>query len=127
ITVQLIDGHGLKPGDEVRYRGIAVGRIDAVTLMPDLQHVLVSARLTTQPQLLARAGSRFWVVRPHVELTRIQGLETLVGPRFLAALPAISEGQSDALHARPQRDFVGLADPPVVEMALPGDLEIVLE
>lgn len=127
ITVQLADGHGLKPGDDVRYRGISVGRVDAVTLMPDLQHVLVSAHLTTQPDLLARAGSRFWVVRPHVELTRIQGLETLVGPRFLAVLPADEGDPAASGAARMQRDFVGLADPPVVETILPGDLEIILE
>ena len=33
ITVQLDDGYGLKAGDDVRYRGIAVGKIDSVTPM----------------------------------------------------------------------------------------------
>src|SRR5207249_10501689 len=58
---------------DVRYRGIAVGQIDAVNLVPDLGGVLITARLTAQSRELARSGSRFWVVRPQLHLTRVEG------------------------------------------------------
>ena len=122
VTIQLDQGHGLKIGDEVRYRGITVGRIDDIELGDDLRTVLVTARLTSQADKVARMGTRFWVVRPQVRLTGIEGLETLLGPRYLAALPAASEDNS-----RSQRQFVGLIEPPVVESIAPGDLEIVLQ
>jgi len=122
VTVQLDQGHGLKLGDEVRYRGIAVGRIDDIELGDDLRTVLVKARLTSQADQIARTGTRFWVVRPQVRLTGIEGLETLLGPRYLAVLPAANED-----NARSQRQFVGLIEPPVVEVIAPGDLEIVLQ
>src|SRR5262245_8283439 len=124
ITIQLDDGHGLEAGDDVRYRGISVGTVESITVMPDLKGVLVTARLTSQSASLARSGSRFWVVRPQLELTRVQGLETLVGPRFLAVLPG---NQQSTRHAPVWRDFVGLSEPPVVETILPGDLEIILQ
>jgi paraquat-inducible protein B len=124
IAVQLPDGHGLKPGDEVRYRGIAVGRIDNITVGPDLGAVIVKARLTTQADQLARAGTRFWVVRPHLQLMEIRGLETLMGPRFLAASPATSINGDQSPR---QREFVGLPEPPVLQSTSPDDLEVILQ
>lgn len=122
ITVQLDNGHGLKAGDFVRYRGINVGVIDEISLAPDLQSVLISARLTSQSGKLARTGSRFWVVRPQLALTSVQGLETIIGPRFLAALPP-----NDPHNARWQRYFIGLNAPPQVESWNAGDLEVILQ
>lgn len=127
VMVTLPDGHGLKAGDEVRYRGITVGRVDAVTLSPDMSGVIIHTRLTSQADMLARAGTRFWVVRPQLHLTRIQGLETIIGPRFLAALPAPPQSNSNATSAKRQRTFVGVDEPPIIESTNPGDLEIVLQ
>ena len=45
------------------------------------------------------------------------GLETLVGPRYLAVLPG---------DGTPRRHFIGFPEPPVVETTEPGDLEIIL-
>jgi len=118
ITVQFSEGHGLRAEDEIRYRGIVVGRVHRVDLAEDLQGVTVTAHLDAKSRQLARAGTRLWVVRPQVGFTGVAGLETLVGPRYLALLPG--DGPL-------QREFVGLADPPIVESIAPGDLEIVLQ
>lgn len=118
ITVHLDEGHGLAPDDEVRYRGIAVGQVRSVDLSGDLSGVVVTAALYPQASYLARAGMRVWVVRPRVGVTGIAGLETLVGPRYLAVLPGVGP---------PQRSFVGLVEPPIVESINAGDLEILLE
>ena len=117
VSVQLVEGHGLKPGDDVRYRGITVGEIRQVEADSDLAGVVVTASLRSAADQLARAGSRFWVVRPQVGLEGVAGLETLVGPRYLGVLPG---------HGSRQRRFVGLTEPPVVDAIEPGDLEIVL-
>jgi paraquat-inducible protein B len=122
IAVHLQDGFGIKTGDEVRYRGITVGKIDSVALESDLRGVIVAARLTSQADQLARGGSRFWVVRPQVQLTHIAGLETLIGPRFLAALPP-----DELTDAPRQYHFVGLEEPPIVDAIQNGDLEIILQ
>ena len=117
VTVLLEAGHGLKAGDAVRYRGIAVGEVRVVTLDDATGGIRVVAGLRSEADRLARTGSRFWVVRPQLGLSRIAGLETLVGPRYLAVLPG---------RGTRQRHFVGLNEPPVVESREPGDLEIIL-
>jgi hypothetical protein len=117
ITVQFAEGHGLRAEDELRYRGIVVGRVRSVSLSEDRDGVIVTADLHAESRQLARAGTRLWVVRPQVGITGIAGLETLVGPRYLALLPG--DGPL-------QRRFVGLPDPPVVESIAPGDLEVML-
>ncbi len=117
VTVLLEDGHGLKVGDAVRYRGIAVGEVRQVMLDEDTGGIRVVAALHSEADRLARTGSRFWVVRPQLGLSRTAGLETLIGPRYLAVLPG---------RGIRQRHFIGLNDPPIVESREPGDLEIIL-
>lgn len=118
VTVHLDQGYGLQIGDAVRYRGISVGRVDAVDLVEELNGITVRALLTTQGSRLARSGAKFWVVRPQLDVTGVNGLETLVGPRYLAVLPG---------NGPEQRDFIGLNDPPIIEAIEPGDLEVVLQ
>ncbi len=120
VTVELDRGYGLKPGDDVRYRGITVGEVREVEVAEDLEGIVVTASLRSEADRLARQGSRFWVVRPQLGFGGIEGLETLVGPRYLAVLPG--EG------AR-RRSFVGFAEPPVVspDESGPGALEVILE
>ena len=118
ITVQFEQGHGLGPGDEVRYRGIVVGQVRAIELTEDSAGIVVTAALQGQADRLARAGTRIWVVRPQFDITGVAGLETLIGPRYLALLPG--EGS-------PRRHFIGLDCAPIVEPVDPGDLEVVLE
>ncbi len=116
VTVLLPEGHGLKTGDDVRYHGITVGTIRSVELTGDLE-IRVTASLGTESGRLARQGSRFWVVRPQLQLSRIAGIETLLGPRYLAVLPG---------RGPRRRSFIGLPEPPAVEAQEPGDLEIIL-
>ena len=118
ITVELIDGHGLRPGDPVKHRGILVGQVGTVELTDDLDRVVVTAILSAHASRLARAGARIWVVRPRVDATGIAGLETVIGPRYLAILPGSGIRQ---------RRFVGLIEQPAVERIDPADLEIILE
>jgi hypothetical protein len=94
-----------------------VGEVRAIELDRTSGGIRVSAALGAQAERLARGGSRFWVVRPQLGLSRIAGLETLVGPRYLAVLPG--DGPR-------RRNFVGLAAPPVVERQEPGDLEVIV-
>jgi hypothetical protein len=115
-------GHGIGPGDLLLYRGIAVGDVRQVELAQDLQTVELRVRLDPAAERIARAGSRFWVVRPHITLDRLRGVETLLGARHLAVLP----GSPDA---PVQRTFVCLEEAPVLtgENEDEEALEFVLE
>jgi hypothetical protein len=119
ITVRFEHGHSIEPGDRLRHRGIEVGEVTSVKLNGDLGGVRIAIALDPDAAALAREGSLFWIERPHVSLTRVSGLETIVGGQYLAVLPGPTGGER-------RLQFDGLDAPPVGELA-PGGLEIVLE
>ena len=118
IEIVLADGAGLEPESPVRFRGIEVGRVERVTLDDSLDAVLVTARLTDEAADLARDGTTWWVVRPQLALDGASGLETVLGRKYLTLLPG--EGE-------PRRRFVGLAEPPVDDLAEPGGLTVIVQ
>jgi hypothetical protein len=107
VTLRFQEGHGLKPGDALRNRGIDVGRVISIDLDKDLAGVEVHAELAPAAKALAREGTRFWIVRPTVDVTGISGLETAIGSKYIAVAPGASQtGQS-------QFEFVGVETPPI--------------
>ena len=118
ISIIFDRGHGLKPGDALRYRGIVIGRVRSVTSAPDLTSVHVQVDLSQEASRVASEGSRFWVVRPQLELTGASGMETLVGAKYLGVMPG---------NGARRLQFVGLERPPVQEEIELGGLEIVLQ
>lgn len=116
VTVEFRQGHGLKAGDAVRYRGIAVGTVQEVALAPDLNGIRVHIRLGRQARDLARAESRFWIVRPELTLSGAQGLDTVLGANYVGVQPGPGAFQDH---------FSGLEEPPLPGLE-PGGLEVVV-
>ena len=104
ITIRFEQGHGLRPGNSLQHRGIDVGEVTAVNLAGDGAGVAVQVELQPQAGSLARDGSQFWIVRPRVSLTRITGLDTVVGARYIGVQPGSPE-------AGMRLDFDGLETP----------------
>ena len=119
IRIQFPAGEGLEVGDPVRYRGIAVGEVIEVDLNASAEAVLVGVRLVGAAKAFAQAGTQFWIEKPRLDVTEIRGLETLLGGRYLAIQP-------DSASSMPQREFVGLAEPPPLPRRN-GSLEIELD
>ncbi len=105
LTIRVPRGDGLNPGTAIRYKGLEMGKVERVELTPDLQAVMLHARVTQATQQIARAGTQFWVVKPEVSLTRAANLETLVSGQYLEVLPATKAGNR-------QVNFVALAAAP---------------
>jgi paraquat-inducible protein B len=103
VTIRFQNGEGLRAGDPVSYRGVRVGEVRTVRLDAGLGAVVAEAELTRDSAPLAVEGSTFWIVRPEVSLTRISGLDTLLGPRYIAVQPGAGA---------PAAEFVGLDQPP---------------
>ncbi len=122
ISIHFPDGHGLHPGDPVRYRGINVGTVREIRLS-DRDGVDVQAEMDSSADQLLKEKSRFWIVRPQLALTGVSGLETAVGPKYVAVEP----GESSENEVR-SHEFEGLSQPPAtfvngggVEIVLRGD------
>ena len=107
ITIHFADGHGLKAGDVLRYRGISVGEVTDVVLAPKLNGVVCTLTLDPQAASLARRGSEFWVERPRVSLSRVSGLETVVEPTYVCVRPG-------PVDAPPAHQFDGIESPPTL-------------
>lgn len=118
ITIHFPQGHGLKDGDSVRYRGIEVGQVIDVSLNAELSGVDVQVMLAPGEASLNREGTRFWIVRPRLSLTEIQGLETAVGAKYIG----VSPGEPSASRTS---EFEGLSIAPPDELDH-GGLQVVL-
>jgi len=117
ITVSFSDGGGLRSGQTpVRYRGVQIGEVTGVRLARDEKHALVRMRLTRSGAPLAREGSMFWIVRPHVGFGQVTGLNTVLSGPEIHVIP----GKPDAPAAR---EFAGLDNAPA---EIEGGLHIVL-
>lgn len=86
-------GDGLREGTPLRYRGLDVGQVEQVSLTDDLAGVVLKVRLSAAEERIARAGSRFWVVRPELGLARTANLDTLVSGPYLEVQPAARPGE----------------------------------
>ena len=117
IEVELPQGHGLEVGDLVRYRGIAVGSVQELELTADLGAVRARVVLDPSARDLSREGSRFWVVRPQVDLAGASGLSTLIGAKYLGAVPGSGPYR---------KHFHGLDQPPPLALLEAGGLELTL-
>lgn len=117
VTVRFLEGHGLRIGDPVKHRGISIGRVEAVRLAETDAGIVVEARIDRQASSRLGDATRFWIVRPQVDLGGIAGLDTVVGPRYLEVQPAGEGGL---------REFDGLDEMPVVDVIEPEDLVVTL-
>ncbi|MBL4769617.1 MAG: MCE family protein [Planctomycetes bacterium] len=122
IMVHAEEGHGLRVGASLRYRGIQVGTVEKVLLEADMDGVQMLVRLDDDARDLAREGSQFWIVYPRVGLDGIQGIETVIGARYLAVAPS-----SSAQRGVRQSDFTARTQAPVEDSLAEGGLDIVLD
>lgn len=118
IKIHFPEGHGLKAGDAVRYRGIEVGSVTEVSLNQDVSGIDVNVTLKPGGGALDRKGTRFWIVRPRLSLTEVSGLDTAVGAKYIG----VSPGEPTDEH---WDDFEGLAAVPPDELDH-GGLQVIL-
>jgi hypothetical protein len=56
ITIRFKDATGIKAGEtQINHLGVPIGQVNAVELTPDLEHVVVTARLRESP-----AGAKWY-------------------------------------------------------------------
>jgi paraquat-inducible protein B len=105
VFISFERGEGLKPGDSVRYCGIAIGEVADISLRPDLQGIDVHIRLQNKADHMACEGSVFWIERPLLTLAKLRGLDTLAGSKYVRVIPG-------PIDAKRKTVFEGLNRPP---------------
>ena len=112
ITISFTDAEGLQAGEtRVRHKDVDLGTVESVFLTPDMSRVVVQARMRRSASSHLTSGTRFWIVRPRVGFGGISGLSTLVSGAYIEMYPGTGD---------PERDFLGVDDPPAIISDAPG-------
>ena len=89
LQITFKDGHGIKPGDVLRHRGITLGEVYAVTLAPSMQAVEVEIDLLPAlPQSWSEGTVKGMRLRGNLELD----MEWSEGKLERASFKALSHG-----------------------------------
>ncbi|OAN17788.1 paraquat-inducible protein B [Photobacterium jeanii] len=79
IHLSAKDARSLAVGTEIRYHGIAIGKVTEITPDFESESVDIKARLFPKfAHVIARAGSYFWIVKPKLSLTETKNLDSLL-------------------------------------------------
>lgn len=112
IEIRFENAAGVAAGDTtIRYRDVVIGEVEDVHFTPDLQAVIVAARVDTEVLPFLDEDATFWVVRPEISSQGVSGLSTVVSGVYI-------EGAWDNDAGTTQYEFEGRADPLFV---LPGE------
>jgi paraquat-inducible protein B len=114
ITITFQTAEGLQAGQShVRHKEVDMGTVTNVALSKDLSRVVITVEMNANAVPLLTDKAQFWVVKPRLFAGSISGLDTLISGSYIALAPSGPGGD-------PQRDFVGLEDPPVLQANTPG-------
>ena len=119
IEISFANASGVTAGETtIKYRDVEVGTVERVEFAPDLQEVLVFARVDQNVAPYLDADANFWVVRPEVGLRGVSGLDTVLSGVYIA-------GDWNTQADVAQTSFTGLESAPLASAGQQGT-EIVL-
>ncbi|HET6609724.1 MAG TPA: MlaD family protein [Rhodopila sp.] len=109
ITVMFPPSAGITAGTEVHYQSTTVGQVESAALDKDLQHVRVRIRMEAAVSGHLGPGTQFWVTEP--TLTDLSTIKSIISGPTIELSPHSGAAQ---------RDYVALAEPPLMEGLMPG-------
>jgi len=107
IVMTFQTAEGLEAGKTaVRYKDVQIGTVQSLRLARDRSHVRVLVQLTKEADNFLAQDTRFWVVRPRLDMSGVSGLGTLLSGAYIGADPGVSEDTAG--------EFTGLEVAPIV-------------
>lgn len=92
ITLVMDNAEGIEAGKTlIKTRNVEVGRVEKVNLSDDLQHAVITARMSPQAEDMLNTETRFWVVKPRIGREGISGLNTVLSGAYIQLLPGNSK------------------------------------
>lgn len=113
ITIELHSAAGIEVNKTpIKVRDLDVGQVKKIELKPDLDGVIVTARIDASASHLLTENTDFWLVAPRISFSEVSGLNTLLSGSYIA-MSADDSGED-------KYDFVALDRPPVTPSGTPG-------
>lgn len=107
IKISFDDAGGIQPQKtKIRFRGVAIGTVQDVSISPDQKDVVADVILRKDAEEFAVAGSKFSLITPKVGFQGISGLETLFEGAYITVLPGPADGEQK-LEFRAQNSMNG--------------------
>lgn len=117
LTISFGSTQGIKKGASVRYKGITIGKLKALTFDEDLKTIVGTALVHPKYKDLFRRNTVFWVENAEIDLTGVKNIDTIVFGSHLTFLPG---------DGPPETIFKALEQPPRSRIANLEGLGIVL-
>lgn len=113
ITIELHSATGIEVNKTpIKVRDLDIGQVKKISLKPDLDGVLVTARIDASASHLLNENAKFWVVAPRISFSEVSGLNTLISGSYIAM--SADDNGKEQLH------FNALSRPPVTPPGTPG-------
>ncbi|OAI17008.1 mammalian cell entry protein [Methylomonas lenta] len=107
ITINFSGADGLEiDKTKIKYLDVEIGKVTDIAINKDMKTIDVKAEMHKESSSYLTDNTQFWVVRPHIGLSGVTGLGTLMSGAYIAIKP--NQGKSE-------RHFKGLDVPPVLE------------
>ncbi|MBU3013855.1 MCE family protein [Poseidonibacter lekithochrous] len=121
ITVVFKSAEGLKEGaTTLEYKGLQLGKVTKININDDLKNVKVNILVKSDAsKYVASEGSKFWIKKPTVSLTKVSGLSTLVDGYKIEISPKFMR-ETDSEEIKEKYDFIGLDSRPDDELISNG-------
>jgi paraquat-inducible protein B len=121
ITVVFKSAEGLKEGaTTLEYKGLQLGKVTKIDIHDDLKNVKVNILVkSTAAKYVASQGSRFWIRRPSISLTKVSGLSTLIDGFKIEISPKFKT-EEEFENTEEKYDFIGLDSKPDDELISNG-------
>lgn len=118
ISIVLKSAEGLKENvTPLEYKGLQLGKVTKITMHEDMKNVKVNILINNEAsKYVAVDGSRFWIKKPTVSLTKVSGLNTLISGYKIELSPKFKT-QKEFDNAKTKTLFQGLESQPEDELA----------
>jgi paraquat-inducible protein B len=101
LTVTFDNARGITPGEtKVCYLGQPIGLVESIQPSPSTGLILAAFRLMPEYEHLADTAASFTLVRPHVSLQGVTGLDTLVSGVYIELAPGTGGTHTDLFAGR---------------------------
>ncbi|MFZ4681940.1 MAG: MlaD family protein, partial [Terrimicrobiaceae bacterium] len=105
VRISFRNGHGIQAGQtQIRYLGLPIGYVETATLNAAEQSVDTVVRFQPEYDHLRTAGAVFSLIRPHISLEGVSGLEALAGGPFIDCRPGTGGELADTFEGRALSD-----------------------
>ncbi|MCH2175459.1 MAG: MlaD family protein [Lentisphaeria bacterium] len=118
VEVSFLNGKGIVGGKtKIMYQGVQVGKVEQLKLNTDGVTVTAFLRIDRQYKHFAKSETKFWLVKPRISASSIEGLDTILSGQYITFLPG---------DGKPTFKFTGLENIPLSNENSPG-LRIILQ